>query len=161
MPLAFCCTDSGAAVFRATNSGCYEPNPVQRDLDSCRFSPLPDRSGRKLVVDRDGTTRGSFPTDYAPVGCVTRQTHPPKMKPCRERPMCRSVSGECYLLTVVKHHTRVPRFLPPIGREVALCKVLAPPAKSQKLPCTATADPKTRKIYSHQPAVAVQGSSGR
>ena len=104
------------AIFRAANSGCYEPNPVQRDLDGggnllpCRLSPLPDRNGRKLVVDRGGTTRGSFPTDYAPVGCVTRQTHPPKMKLCRERPMCRSVSGECYLLTVVKHHTRVPRF---------------------------------------------------
>ena len=29
---------------------------------------------------------------------------------CRERPMCRSASGESYLLTTVQCHTRVPRF---------------------------------------------------
>ena len=39
---------------------------------------------------------------------------------------------------------------PPIGREAALCKALAPPSKSQKLPCTATADPKTREVFTHQ-----------
>ena len=91
------CANFGVAVCRAANSGCSEPNPVQRDLDSCRFSPLPDRNGRKLVDDWGGTTRGSFPTDYAPAECGSRQTHPPKMKPCRERPMCRSASGERYI----------------------------------------------------------------
>ena len=32
------CTDFNVAVFRATNPGCYEPNPVQRDLGACAFS---------------------------------------------------------------------------------------------------------------------------
>ena len=41
-------TDFGAAVFRAAISGCYEPNPVQRDLDGCRFSPLPGENGREV-----------------------------------------------------------------------------------------------------------------
>ena len=45
-------TDFDVAVCRATISGCSEPNPVERDLDSCRFSPLPDRNGRKLVGGR-------------------------------------------------------------------------------------------------------------
>ena len=48
------------AIFRATNSGCYEPNPVERDLGGCRLSPLPDRNGRKLVDDRGETTHVSF-----------------------------------------------------------------------------------------------------
>ena len=30
--LLFICKDFGVAVFRAANSGCYDPNPVQRDL---------------------------------------------------------------------------------------------------------------------------------
>ena len=33
-----------------------------------------------------------------------------------ERHAGRSVSGECYLLTVVKHHTRVPRVRLPAPR---------------------------------------------
>ena len=58
------------AAFRATNSGCSEPNPVERDLDSCRFSPLPDRNDRRLVVEwRAGKMRG------APFG----------LRPCRVR----------------------------------------------------------------------------
>ena len=42
------CADSDVAVCRAAISGCSEPNPVERDLDSCRFSPLPDKSGKDL-----------------------------------------------------------------------------------------------------------------
>ena len=53
------------AIFRAANSGCSEPNPVQRDLCSCRFSPLPDKSGRKLVDGRSGATHVLFR-----LGCV-------------------------------------------------------------------------------------------
>ena len=63
--LLFCCADFGVAVFRAAISGCSEPNPVQRDLCSCRFSPLPDKSGRKLVDDRSGATHVPFR-----LGCV-------------------------------------------------------------------------------------------
>ena len=44
-PFLFVAQILNVAVFRAANSGCYEPNPVERDLDSCRFSPLPDRNG--------------------------------------------------------------------------------------------------------------------
>ena len=62
--LLFCCADSDAAVCRATNSGCSEPNPVQRDLYSCRFSPLPDKSGRKLVDGRSGTIHVPFRFGY-------------------------------------------------------------------------------------------------
>ena len=40
--------DSPCSRTGGTNSGCYEPNPVERDLDSCRFSPLPDKSGKDL-----------------------------------------------------------------------------------------------------------------
>ena len=36
---------------------------------------------------------------------------------------------------------------PPIGREAALCNPIAPPAKSQKLPCAATAVFKTEKNF--------------
>ena len=144
--LPFYCADSDVAIFRATISGCSEPNPVERDLDNYRFSPLPDRSGktsglcpkphlgdflrrsplrtfktftaigfmslslrctdfecsrlpcyesrllraksrragfgrlsplplpdrsgRNVTIEWNGTTRGSFPTDYAPAGCV-------------------------------------------------------------------------------------------
>ena len=49
--LLFVCADFGVAVFRAAISGCSEVNPVKRDWHSCRFSPLPDRNGRKLVDD--------------------------------------------------------------------------------------------------------------
>ena len=37
-PLLFVCTDSDVAVFRATISGCSEPNPVERDLCACALS---------------------------------------------------------------------------------------------------------------------------
>ena len=69
-------TDFGVAVFRAVNSGCSEPNPVQRDLCSCRFSPLPDRNGRKLVDDRNGTTHGAFRVGWMLLvnGCKTPYT---------------------------------------------------------------------------------------
>ena len=57
--LLFVCADFGAAVFRATISGCSEPHSAS-EMRTFSLSPLPDRSGRKLVDDRDGTTRGSF-----------------------------------------------------------------------------------------------------
>ena len=78
-----------------------------------------------------------------------------------ERHAGRSVSGGCYLLTAIQSLIRVPRFRPPKEREAALCKSLAPPAEFQKLPCTATAVQKARKVFAPNPAVAVQGSSGR
>ena len=49
---------------------------------------------------------------------------------------------------------------PPIGREAALCNPIAPPAKSQKLPCTATADPKTREVFTHQTGGCRAGKFG-
>ena len=69
--LLFVCTDFGVAVFRAAISGCSEVNPVQRDWHDCRLSPLPDRNGKKLVVDR------------------------------AERHTGRSALGECYLLSAL------------------------------------------------------------
>ena len=106
MILSLRCTDFCVAVFRATNSGCSEPNPVQRDLGSYRFSPLPDRNGRKLVDDWGGTTRGSFPTDCTPVECVSRtiKSLPPDQSqklPCtataaqRTREIFTNQSGGC------------------------------------------------------------------
>ena len=55
----------GVAGFRATNSGCSEPHSASEMRTAAAtcclaFSPLPDRSGRKLVDDRDGTTHVSF-----------------------------------------------------------------------------------------------------
>ena len=37
--LALCGADFGVAVFRATISGCSEPNPVQRDWDGGNLLP--------------------------------------------------------------------------------------------------------------------------
>ena len=42
------------ADFRATISGCSEPHSAS-EMRTFSLSPLPDRSGRKLVDDRDGT----------------------------------------------------------------------------------------------------------
>ena len=82
-----------------------------------------------------------------------------------EQPMCRSVSGEGYIPVGINLHLQkayIPYApCPQIGCEAALCKVLAPPAEFQKLPCTATAVQKARKVFAPNPAVAVQGSSGR
>ena len=78
--LLFVCADFGAAIFRATISGCSETNPVKRYWHGCRLSPLPGRNGRKLHLNR------------------------------AEQPMCRSVAGECNLLTTIQSPTRVPRF---------------------------------------------------
>ncbi len=33
-PFLWVCTDFNVAILRAANSGCSEPNPVQRDLDN-------------------------------------------------------------------------------------------------------------------------------
>ena len=65
-----------------------------------------------------------------------------------------------FLLTAIQTLSRVPRFRPPIGREAALCNPIAPPAKSQKLPCTATAAQRTRKISTHQPGGCRAGKFG-
>ena len=73
--LFFVCTDFGVAVFRATISGCSEPHSASEMRTAAAtcclaFSPLPDRNGRKLHLNR------------------------------AERPVCRSVSGECNILMV-------------------------------------------------------------
>ena len=65
-----------------------------------------------------------------------------------------------FLLTAIQTLSRVPRSRPPIKREAALCKALASPAKSQKLPCTATAAQRTRKISIHQPGGCRAGKFG-
>ena len=65
-----------------------------------------------------------------------------------------------FLLTAIQTLSRVPRFRPPIGREAALCNPIAPPAKSQKLPCMATAAQRTRKISTHQPGGCRAGKFG-
>ena len=87
------CTDADVAIFRATISGCSEPNPVKRDLDSCRFSPLPDRNGRKLVDDRAERHAGRSLRIMTLQGAKASIRNPPKARCCRERPMCRSVLG--------------------------------------------------------------------
>ena len=58
-----------------------------------RLLLLPDRSGRKLVDDWGGTTRGSFPTDYDLAKCGIRQRlaivgNDPCVVPCRVNVFC-------------------------------------------------------------------------
>ena len=57
--LSFRCADSDVDVCRAANSGCSEPHSAS-EMRTFPLSPLPDRNGRKLVDDWDGTTRVSF-----------------------------------------------------------------------------------------------------
>ena len=83
--LLFVCADFGVAVFRATISGCSEPHSAS-EMRTFSLSPLPDRSGRKLVDDWDGTI--SFYGEFRfipPHQSLTRQTAcsflPPKGKP--------------------------------------------------------------------------------
>ena len=100
----------GVAVFRATISGCYEPNPVERDLDSCRFSPLPDRNGRKLVDDRAERHAGRSLRIMTLQRAKASIRNPSKARRCRERPMCRSASGEKILADLFLCERR---FIPP------------------------------------------------
>ena len=51
--MLFVCADFGVAVFRATVSGCSEPHSAsEMRAAACRLSPLPDRNGRKLHLNR-------------------------------------------------------------------------------------------------------------
>ena len=49
--LPFVCADFGVAVCRATNSGCSEPHSAS-EMRTFSLSPLPDRNGRKLHLNR-------------------------------------------------------------------------------------------------------------
>ena len=73
MLLAFCCTDSDVAVCRVANSGCSEPHSAS-EMRTFPLSPLPDRNGRKLVDDRDGTTRVGECNLLTAVQCHTYQS---------------------------------------------------------------------------------------
>ena len=64
MSLFLRCTDSDVAVFRAANSGCSEPHSAS-EMRTFSLSPLPDKSGRKLVDGRSGATHVLFH-----LGCV-------------------------------------------------------------------------------------------
>ena len=95
------------------------------------LSPLPDENGRKLVGDWGGTTRGSFRFGWMLL--VNGYTIP-------------YTSAEIPPTKGARSRTlQIPRTSQPI----------------QKLPCTATAVQKARKVFAPHPAVAVQGSSGR
>ena len=124
------CADSDVAVFRATNSGCSEPHSAS-EMRTFSLSPLPDRSGRKLVGDWGGTTHVSFRFGWMllvngyTIPYTSAETSP--TKGARSRTL------------------QIPRTSQPI----------------QKLPCTATAVFKTEKNLQIKTAVAVQGSSGR
>ena len=117
------------------------------------LSPLPDRNGRKLVDDWGGTTRGSFPTDCAPAECGSRQTHPPKMKPCRERPMCRSASVKRYLLThdiKALHECRDSACRRPFGvrrNAAGVCSEMTPVGFYTCLPLLVCRDPACRRPF--------------
>ena len=106
-----------------TNSGCSRAK--SRQAGFWRLSPLfryRIEVVGKLVDDWGGTTRGSFPTDYAPAGCITRQR------------LEIVVSGERYLLTAVQCHTRVPGFRLPIGRDSRTLYRRAPPNQPKNFP---------------------------
>ena len=62
-------------------------------MDSCRFSPLPDRNGRNLVDDRAERHAGRSLRIMTLQGAKASIRNPPKARCCRERPMCRSVLG--------------------------------------------------------------------
>ena len=49
--MLFVCADFGVAVFRATISGCSEPHSAS-EMRTFSLSPLPDRNGRKLHLNR-------------------------------------------------------------------------------------------------------------
>ena len=71
-----------------------------------------------------------------------------------ERPMCRSVSGECNILMVAEIYSPSP-----IRCEAALSKK-SPPVQTQKLSCTATAAQRTQKIPTHQSGGCCAGKFG-
>lgn len=66
----------------------------------------------------------------------------------------------CWKTPSVAENFPQTAFSPPFGRDSCTLQGIIPP-KPPKLPCTATAVQKRRKIFPTNPAVAMQGSSGR
>ena len=64
----FCCADSDAAVFRATNSGCYEQNPDERDFGAWRSLRYRIEMVQVSWWTDGGMECGALPAACAPVG---------------------------------------------------------------------------------------------
>ena len=129
MPRSFSGSDSNAAAFRVANSGCSEPHSAsEMRTAACRLSPLPDRNGRKLVDDRAERHAGRSLRIMTLQGAKASIRNPSKARCCRERPMCRSASGEKILVDLflcerrfIPPHQSLTRQLPPEGKPFSKC----------------------------------------